>query len=201
VHPTGRRGKGRSRILYWFRSPPGVRVGRGPLDEEAIRLLEAGNPELEFDWTRILKGPTAPEPAAEPQRERRERRERPRSERFARPAEPVPATVEESEPALPEPPAEEPDTAAHRRLGGEGLARLRARFSELLARIDERVDEQEARTRLKDLAERLNPDAWVTDADVQSGLETYETTFAELRQAIGPRRQAEAAAENPEQRG
>ena len=55
-------GKGRSRILYWFRTPPGVRVGRGPLDEEAIRTLEAGNPDLEFDWTRILKGQGDPVP-------------------------------------------------------------------------------------------------------------------------------------------
>jgi hypothetical protein len=202
VHPTGRRGKGRSRILYWFRSPPGVRVGRGPLDEEAIRLLEAGNPDLEFDWTRILKERGAPEPDPEP---RGERRERPRQERrAARPVEPeatIPPEPEKDLPPAPEPPVEEAPTAAHRRLGAEGLARLRARCSELLARIDERVDEQGEREKLKELAERLNPDAWVTDADVQAGLESYEFTFAALRQAIGPRRKPEPAAEPPKQDG
>jgi hypothetical protein len=34
-----------------------VRVGRAPIDEEAIRLLEQHNPDVQFDWTRILKSP------------------------------------------------------------------------------------------------------------------------------------------------
>jgi hypothetical protein len=36
-----------------------VRVGRAPIDEEAIRLLEQHNPDVQFDWTRILKSPSA----------------------------------------------------------------------------------------------------------------------------------------------
>ena len=59
VHTHGstgrRRGKPRSRMLYWFRTPPGVRVGRSALDEDAIRLIEQHNPHIDFDWTRILK--------------------------------------------------------------------------------------------------------------------------------------------------
>ena len=183
VQATGRR-KGRSRILYWFRTPPGVRVGRGPLDEEAIRLLEAGNPDLEFDWTRILKGQGADEPEPEV---RRERRERPRDRRPTSETGPAVPAATAPEPPEPGPAMEEPTTAAHARLGSEGLARLRARFCELLTRIDERV-ELDRREQLKELAERLNPDIWVTDADVQAGLESYEATFASLRAAIGPRR-------------
>jgi hypothetical protein len=38
-----------------------VRVGRAPIDETAIRLLEQHNPDVEFDWTRILKAPPAGE--------------------------------------------------------------------------------------------------------------------------------------------
>ena len=49
-------GRGK-RLLYWFRTPPGVRVGRAPIDETAIRLLEQHNPDVQFDWTRILKAP------------------------------------------------------------------------------------------------------------------------------------------------
>src|SRR5580765_3424990 len=57
MHVGGRRrGKG-PRLLYWFRTPPGVRVGRAPIDEAAIRLLEQHNPDVQFDWTRILKDP------------------------------------------------------------------------------------------------------------------------------------------------
>jgi hypothetical protein len=83
-----------------------------------------------------------------------------------------------------EPTPTEPTTAAHARLGSEGLARLRARYSETIARIEDRIVEPDRREQLKALAERLNPDAWVTDADVSTGLESYEMTFAELRSAI-----------------
>ena len=78
-----RRGKSRSRILYWFRTPPGVRVGRAALDEDAIRLIEQHNPDIEFDWPRILKGQGSPESEPRPPdiRDRGERRGRPDARR------------------------------------------------------------------------------------------------------------------------
>lgn len=79
-------------------------------------------------------------------------------------------------------------SAAHARLGFEGLVRLRARYAETMARIPERVPDPEQQLQLKTLAERLNPDAWVTDADVSDGLESYERTYEELRGTIGNRR-------------
>jgi hypothetical protein len=57
-----------------------------------------------------------------------------------------------------------------------------------MARISERIQDPEQQAQLKTLAERLNPDAWVTDADVSAGLESYETTFEQLRGSIGHRR-------------
>jgi hypothetical protein len=185
-------------------------VGRGPLDEEAIRLIEAGNPDLEFDWTRILKGQPAPEPQAErrgPDRERRGQdregaRERERDRRKPSPAAAsLPAPVVETPPAV-EPPTdeervaveEEPTSAAHARLGSEGLARLRARYSEMRARITDRVSDPGRQDELKSLAERLNPDAWVTEADVNAALESYESTFAALRAEFIPARPAPPSA-------
>ncbi len=70
------RGRGK-RLLYWFRTPPGVRVGRAPIDETAIRLLEQHNPDVQFDWTRILKAPPGAEP---PRRDGRDRDQRGRRE-------------------------------------------------------------------------------------------------------------------------
>lgn len=81
-------------------------------------------------------------------------------------------------------------TAAHARLGFEGLVRLRARYSETMARITERVPDPEQQSQLKTLAERLNPDGWVTDADVSDGLESYERTYEELRGTLGHRRRS-----------
>ena len=75
MHAGGRRGGRGQRLLYFFRTPPGVRVGRAAIDEDAIRLLEEHNPDVEFDWTRILKAPVPEQPVRREDRERRDRRE------------------------------------------------------------------------------------------------------------------------------
>jgi hypothetical protein len=68
------RGRGHPRVLYWFRTPPNVRVGRAALDEDAIRAIEDSNPDIEFDWTRMLKErAVAPAPAERTGRDRRDR--------------------------------------------------------------------------------------------------------------------------------
>jgi hypothetical protein len=226
VHAGGRRkGKGRSRILYWFRTPPGVRVGRAALDEEAIRLIEDHNPDVEFDWTRILKeqsSETRPGPSKD--RDFRAERIAKRRARAAGKAEPS-EVVEMAEPPefaemaesadmtessevaelvdgvdeIPSPVEETEDGAvvddaladgqplrpSQARLGSEGLARLRARYAEVLARISERVPDPARQDELKAQAERLNPDGWVTDSEVTAGLEEYESVFEALRAAVG----------------
>jgi hypothetical protein len=255
VHTGGgrRRSKSRPRILYWFRTPPGVRIGRSALDEAAIRLIEEHNPDVEFDWTRILKGQDAPAEQKAPQQDRRgrPRREYPPRQEAAPPVattqsrqqvEPA-ATEAAAEPLLetflpdsPRPTAQAPDSdapaptvaeprptppledqtpridqaaidellsdspavpsstgalpdapasPAEARLGSEGLSRLRARHAEVLARISETVTDPLRRDELKSQAERLNPDTWVTDAEVTQGLESYETVFESLRTVVG----------------
>jgi hypothetical protein len=83
VQPTtNRRGKTRTRILYWFRTPPGVRVGRLPFDADVQRTIEAQNPGVTFDWKRLLATPIPP-PSPEVERWR-ERRRLERAEKAAR---------------------------------------------------------------------------------------------------------------------
>ena len=227
-------------MLYWFRTPPGIKVGRAALDEDAIRQLEELNPDVEFDWTRMLKAELPPpEPRLpalsssrpQPQQKRREgsqpRRERDGERRRERrtalppsvepqvepPIEPAidrdesviePGTLEEvsSEPLdvndlagpvaiVPDEVAEPPSlmpSAAQARLGTEGIVRLRGRHAEVLARIDERIADAVRREELKQQAERLNPDSWVTDDEVRAGLEQYEAVFDSLRAVVGRRR-------------
>jgi hypothetical protein len=249
-----------------------VRVGRAPIDEDAIRLLEQHNPDIEFDWTRILK-----EPAPEPMRRERDVRERDRRDRrdprppqrsqpamappvaaaapspaaiharsadvaeeraaahaavvFGQPPEPetpsdesvavdhreplaadhaeyveyatasghLDAVEPQATPESPDPPAAVPSdlgdppelSAAAVRLGPEGLVRLRARYSEIMARIADKPMDEPAREELKVRAERLNPDGWVTADEVTAALEGYETVFESLRTVVGhypPRR-------------
>jgi hypothetical protein len=234
-------------VLYWFRTPPGVKVGRSALDEDAIRLLEELNPEVEFDWTRILKG----EVELRPEPDRRSNQRRPDVSRRGGPSpagqgspqrrstdprsgeQPIATVVDTSVPeeaaavaaegweSQEEPSAADvteetvsrsdelendlmpavelaaeipvdevpPPTAAHARLGSEAVLRLRGRYAELLARLRERVQDPARLEELKGQAERLNPDTWVTDAEVTAGLEQYEEVFESLRALVGrPRR-------------
>ena len=81
-----------------------------------------------------------------------------------------------------------PLSPAHAQLGSEGLARLRARYADVMAGISRRVTDPERQEQLKTSAERLNPDNWVTTDEVRAGLEEYESVFESLRGLIGRRR-------------
>jgi hypothetical protein len=106
VHAVRRSGRSRHRILYWFRTPPGVKVGRPALDEEAIRWIEEHNPDIEFNWPKILEAKPPAEAPADDARIRRGRREKVERRRRPRPpAEP------EAEPALPLPVEAAPEAA------------------------------------------------------------------------------------------
>jgi len=253
VHTSRRGGKSRPRILYWFRTPPGVKVGRPALDEAAIRWIEEHNPDIEFDWPKILEAQPSAAPPPEDTRNRRGRRDRPRPERAGqgqRPApppapaerperqdaqpsdlEPVELEPQDAEPLEPElepelelePEAElepepepelepEPEPAeiaqafeqlthpeaeeaveptampVEQQVGREQLARLRARYAELLTRIAERGGDVERVEALRTQAESLNPDSWVTEEEVRQGIDSFEPKIRDLRAALGLRR-------------
>ena len=98
VQPTaGRKGKVRARILYWYRTPPNVKVGREPFDEDVRRSIEKQYPDLQFDWPKLL---ATPKPAVvNTDIERwRERRRQVKAERAAAAAE-AKAEADEAEPA------------------------------------------------------------------------------------------------------
>jgi hypothetical protein len=194
-------------------------VGRSAIDEEAIRLIEEHNPDVHFDWTRILKFPTTAEGSrgAPPRRPehaapahahaRAHQAEQPFAPALEDAPDDAPAQVSALDDASPhthadpvsesaalaaleseeEPAVEAPrPSVAEARLGSEGLLRLRARYAEIMARISERELDDSARDELKALAERLNPDAWVTEDEVRAGLDSYESVLATLRPLVGP---------------
>jgi hypothetical protein len=88
VHTTTRRGKpGRTRVLYWYRTPPGVRIGRKPFDDEMQRSLEQQYPGVTFDWETIINTPKPPPDMTEFWRERRRADKAAKQERRAAEAE------------------------------------------------------------------------------------------------------------------
>lgn len=118
LHTSRGQGRQEPRILYWFRTPPHVRVGRAAIDEEAIRLLEDAHPDVQFEWSRMLKAqPPPPPPPEDYGRRRRDRGGRPDRGRSQEPRrEPAPVlAVPKPEPreALPD------ETLAEEAIGGE----------------------------------------------------------------------------------
>lgn len=63
-------GKPHPRVLFWFRTPPNVKVGRMPFSDDVRAMIEAQNPDLTFDWARITSTPI-PSPDVDHWRERR----------------------------------------------------------------------------------------------------------------------------------
>jgi hypothetical protein len=89
VHtPTGRGPAARPHVLYWYRTPPGVKVGREPFDDEVRRSLEERYPGIDFDWKKIREAQAPPPPEVEHWRERR------RAERSAKQARSAAAAAE-----------------------------------------------------------------------------------------------------------
>ena len=67
MHTFGSGRQARSQLLYWFRSPPSVQVGRPAIDAEAIAAIESAYPDIEFDWGALLSQ-RPPPPDAEKER-------------------------------------------------------------------------------------------------------------------------------------
>jgi hypothetical protein len=70
VQPDQRGGQSKPRVLYAFRTPPNIKVGRDPFDDETRKELEAANPGVGFNWRQIKETPI-PSADAEMWRERR----------------------------------------------------------------------------------------------------------------------------------
>ncbi len=224
-HGSTTDGRSRPRLLYWFRTPPSVKVGRLSLDPAAIRAIEENNPDVRFDWNKMLKVRGTPNPKQRGQdkpraRERRGRRPTsssstpvPAAETEAPQAEPAP--VESPSPVTPQPAsvaaadelADELAAEAHLKslaeaepvpdeaqehpvvtlMGHETLARLRARYAEILARIDEKPLDPDQLDTVRGLAEKLNPDRWSQIEEAMAGIERFDAEAEVLRARLGRR--------------
>jgi hypothetical protein len=188
----------RSRILYVFRTPGGVRVGRAPLEPDVLRQIEASHPGIAFDWNVIRENQQVVEAAPETRR-RRPKREEPEESQpgppppavGAPPADP-PAPVE----AVPEPspePASPPErlpvpTTIAGATPDEQIAFLNEWCPILRERIPARTSDPARREALLALVDRMEPSGW-TDADqIAKGLEEATQAFERLSHVFARRR-------------
>ena len=195
----------RSRILYVFRSPGGVRVGRVPLEPEVLQQIQAHYPHIVFDWKAVLDTRQVIDAAPEHRRPQARRR----SEEEGSVGAASPAPPESPQPALSPSRSSRPPIPAviEGSTPDERVAFLAHWYPIARERVVQRMSDPVRRDALIALTERLNPSAW-TDADeVTSGLQQASEALERLSRVLTRRRrrsgrgrpvQADAAASPPD---
>src|SRR5262245_9037203 len=165
----------RSRILYVFRSPGGVRVGRDALEPEVLRELEAQYPDIAFDWKDVREHQQHIEISPEPRRRKPPKREDagegPPQETVAAPAPAPSAPPPQHAPSEAAPSVGAVPTTIEGATPDDQIAFLGKWYPLIRERIPRRTSDPARQEALMALAERLNPAAW-TDADqIAAGLQ------------------------------
>jgi hypothetical protein len=172
----------RSRILYVFRTPGGVRVGRESLGADVLRQIETEHPDITFDWKTVFANQQVVDNASEPRRPRKRKLSDEETEPVVQPV----AQREEPAPAAPvRPPI---PSALQGTTPDEQIAFLNHWYPIVRERIPQRTSDPARLEALMALAERLNPAMW-TDADqIADGLLRAVEALERLSRVFSRRR-------------
>jgi hypothetical protein len=174
----------RSRILYVFRSPGGVRVGRNPLEPEVLRQIERQHPDIQVDWKAVVDNQQVVEPPSDQRRPRR--REAP-SAPAAKAAEPAPA-ASAVPPQQQQPPRPAVPSAIEGTTAEEQIAFLTIWYPRLRERVPKRTGDPARQEALLGLAERLNPANWIDADQIAAGLQQAGEALERLSHVFARRR-------------
>jgi len=158
----------RTRVLYLFRSPTQLRVGRQPLDGEVMEALEHTHPDVSFDWASLTRDRLAPHVEMQERPYRRQPSSRP------------------GPPPRPAPPSD--GSLLGRVMGAGQAAALRRRYAELADRVNRRSRTPEERDRLAERLKRLNPSEWADEAAAQAAVRTIHADLSAVGAELPGRR-------------
>jgi hypothetical protein len=176
-----RHGQGAPRVLYLFRSPANLRVGRTALDGEVREALEHTHPDLNFDWNALTRDAIVSRPEPGAVRAQKPPRRSPGQAGRSVGERPSPAPA----PAPPEPADLSPLAEV---LGGAEAARLRQRHRDLMHRVGRRARTPEERARLLDRAEALRPDGWADEATIRARASEMDAECEAIARELPSRR-------------
>jgi hypothetical protein len=188
----------RSRILYVFRTPGGVRVGRESLEPDVLREIESRHPEINFDWKTLFANQQLVESSPEPRRPRKRKREEEPAAMSAVADAAPPAGEPESQVApAPAPPRPSIPASLQGATPDEQIAFLNHWYPLVRERIPQRTSDPARLEALTALAERLNPAAW-TDADqIAEGLLRAAEALERLSRVFSRRRRRRRTSKAP----
>ncbi|MFN7979532.1 MAG: hypothetical protein U0P30_15470 [Vicinamibacterales bacterium] len=192
-----------TKVLYWYRTAPGLRIGRPALDDAAMRTLEEQHPDIDFDWQYILDMGAMTPVEVEAPLPPRKRKPRPPSEsddassddtpqprRVSAPPEAAPPAGDGGGVDAPAAPAPDvidddlgPDLLAE--LLGRGIASsLRARHADLVALVDNAAADPAVKAQWHDRLAALDPDGWESPEAVLSGMAGVDAGVEALRRTV-----------------
>jgi hypothetical protein len=178
-----------SRVLYLFRSPSSIKVGRTALDDEVVAALEHTHPDLAFDWAGMLREPSGiARPPDRARSDRPPRRPARAPDRVGRAPEPSTITLED-------------ETLLGRTLGAGEALRLRGRYAELTQRVVRRAPSPEERDRLTERLSRLNPDEWPDEVAARAAAVGVEAEWEAIAAELPRRRRGRRGGRRQEQPG
>lgn len=189
----------RAKVIYWYRTAPGLRLGRPALDDGAMRTLEEQYPDIDFDWPYILDMASMTPVEVEgpvPARKRKPRRDD--DDDIDAASEPVadarpvatPATVAVAADDAPaaDAPAGDPLAGEFDLLGelmGRGIATsLRANHRDLAAELEASPADPALKAAWRERLAAIDPDGWTSPDDVLAGMASVERDGEDLRRAI-----------------
>jgi hypothetical protein len=161
-----------SRILYVFRTPGGIRVGREALEADVLKQIEAQHPDIEFDWSAVFHNRQIVETSTEPHRPRK----RPPAEAPAEASQAQPP----SRPSIP--------SAIEGATPDDQIAFLTQWYALIRERIRQRISDPARQEALMALAERLNSAAWIDADQITAGLQQAAEALERLSHVFAKRR-------------
>ncbi len=191
----------RAKVIYWYRTAPGIRLGRPALDDGAMRTLEEQYPDIDFDWPYILDvaSMTPVEVEAQLPVRKRKPQARPADDDIEGdgdgPTEPVASTRTGSgitdqvagAPASTASQASAPAAAFDllSELLGRGIASsLRARHGDLVAGVASSSADAAVKATWHARLAAIDPDSWTSPELVMAGIASVEGDADALQDAI-----------------
>ena len=197
----------RTKVLYVFRTPPGVRVGRHIFEPATVREIEQAHPDIEFDWRSLLDSQQVVDAAPELRRPRKRKRSDGESGPVSAPARAAPvgaaapapaesgaargesqAVVHGAEQPAAAPPRVTVPSAIDGTTAEDQIAWLRRWHPVIRERVPHRTHDPARLEALYALADRLNPEPWVGDDAIAEGLRDAADALLRLSRVFAKRR-------------
>jgi hypothetical protein len=197
IHASRENAQQTSRVIYAFRSPGGVRVGRDAFEPSVRREIEASNPGITFDWDGLLSGQHIIDANPELRRPRR-RIPSPGAQESGRAAQGSQRTAHDSSPSRaslgrrPQPMPQVPRLSVPVSIDGdtpETRMRFLAHWHGILCeQLPEKISDPIRREALMTLAQRLNPAGWIDADEIAVGIQQAGEALEQLSRVLSRRR-------------